>query len=126
MRRIYLAAPLSAPTRKGVAANRTLAASWAAWISKTFKVAVSADWIWLSGVLSETEENRRWGLACDCVHVASCQELWMVGAHISSGMLHEMEFAKSVNVPVFNLCGAVRHEALVRKLLADQGWKEAA
>ena len=56
MKRVYLAHALSAPTREGIEANRRSAARWAAWISATFRVAVSADWIWYSEFLTEAPE----------------------------------------------------------------------
>ena len=133
MKRIYLAHQLSAPTREGIEAHRRSAAKWAAWISTTFKVAVSADWVWLSGELEETPENREWGLACDKAHIERCQELWMVGQRVSSGMTLERQHAVSCGLATYDLTGlvfppssALMHPFLERRInraLAEQGRK---
>lgn len=93
---VYLAAPLSAPTREGIEANRAAAAKWAAWIAVTFRVAVVADWIWMTGELAETPENRALGLAADCSLVRRCDVLVMVGPRVSEGMRLESAHAKAV------------------------------
>jgi hypothetical protein len=135
MKRIYLCHPLSAPTREGIEQNRRAAARWAAWISTTFRVAVSADWITLTGELEETPENREWGLACDKAHIEGCDELWAVGPRFSSGMTLERQHAVSCGLPTYDLTGLVfpldastseSRAYLVRRIsraLAEQGWE---
>lgn len=86
MRVVYLAHALSAPTREGIEANRARAARWATWIATTYRVAVIADWIWMTGLLEETPANRSFGLACDLELVQRADEVWMVGALVSQGM----------------------------------------
>jgi hypothetical protein len=93
---VYLGHPLSAPTREGIEANRRSAAKWAVWIAKTFRVAVSADWIWMTGELDETPENRAFGLECDRALVARCDAMVMVGPRVSEGMRLESEHARTV------------------------------
>lgn len=123
MKRIYLAHQLSAPTREGIEANRRSAAKWAAWISTTFKVAVSADWITLTGELEETPENREWGLLCDLAHIERCDEIWTVGSCMSAGMTLEAQHAGAVGVPWYDLTGLPMHEQLLRDALAEDGWE---
>lgn len=91
MKVIYLAHPLSDdPVR-----NQLNAARWGIWIAKTFGCAVSADWIWWSQVLDETPENRALGLAADKAMVSRCDELWLTGGRVSSGMAVELEQAQA-------------------------------
>jgi len=91
MKVVYLAHPLTAPTREGIEANRRAAAKWAAWISVTFKVAVSADWIWMTGELEETKANRAHGIRCDKALARRADEIWQVGPRLTSGMVAESE-----------------------------------
>jgi hypothetical protein len=93
---VYLAAPLSAPTRAGIEANRRAAAEWACWIAKTFHVAVECSWLVMTSVLEETPENRALGLACDIALVKRCDCLIAVGPAWSSGMSAEAEHARAV------------------------------
>jgi len=86
MAMIYLAHPYFADTVEGMQANRKNAIRWGLWIASTFKIAVSADWIWWCEALVETPENRELGLACDDQAIAKCDEFWMVGGRVSSGM----------------------------------------
>lgn len=124
MRRVYLAHCLSAHLREDIDANRAAAAAaWGAFVSKFFKVAVSADWIWLSGVLSETQENREWGLACDKAQIERCDELWMVGPRVSGGMTIEGQHARAHGIPVFDLTGLPPNESRVTMALVSQGWR---
>src|SRR6187399_1691631 len=116
MRVIYLAHPLTALSIPAEAANRQSAANWGAWISVTFCVAVTADWIWFSRELSET-----WALECDKALVERCDELWMVGARVSNGMAVEAQHARLHEKPVYDLTGLPRHQGLIEDALAEQG-----
>lgn len=103
MRCVYLAHALSAPTREGIEANRARAARWAAWILTTYRHAVIADWLWCTGVLEETSENRTLGLAMDVELVSRADEVWLVGARISEGMRIEATEAYRLGKMVFDL-----------------------
>jgi hypothetical protein len=105
LRVVYLAHALSAPTREGIEANRARGARWAAWILKTYRVAVIADWIWCTGELEETQENRTLGLAMDVELVSRADEVWLVGERISEGMRIEATHAVRVGKPVYDLTG---------------------
>lgn len=85
MKVCYIAAPLSAPTREEMDENRARAARWVAWAARR-GVAPVADWIILSGQLSETQENRELGLQIDCCIIERCDEIWLVAGRVSSGM----------------------------------------
>jgi hypothetical protein len=103
VRVVYLAHALSAPTREGIEANRARGARWAAWILKTYRVAVIADWIWCTGELEETQENRTLGLAMDVELVSRADEVWLVGERISEGMRIEATQAFRLGKMVFDL-----------------------
>lgn len=92
MRVVYIAAPLTAPTRELVQQNRARAMRWCAW-AVAQGVAPVADWIILTGVLEETPENRELGLRIDCTLIERCDELWQVGGRISAGMAIEAAHA---------------------------------
>lgn len=122
MRVVYIAHRLSAPTAEDMAVNRMRAAEWCAWVSTTFHVATVADWIILSRYLPETSEYRAWGLKCDKALVERCDELWMVGPGVSSGMSIEAQHARQHLLPVYDLTGLPRERAVVERALAEQGW----
>lgn len=103
MKAIYLAHPLSAPTREGIEANRARASRWVSWVARHFRYAVIADWIVMTGVLEETPENRDLGLKCDCELVRRADEFWMVGGRLSSGMSVERKAADDAGKPVVDL-----------------------
>ena len=96
MRVIYLAHPFTAPTREGMEANRKRAAVWAAWALTVKGVSPVCSWIVLTGVLPETPESRRLGLEADKAQVRLCEEIWLVGGRVSSGMATEESAAKKV------------------------------
>jgi hypothetical protein len=100
---VYIAAPLSAPTRAEIDANRERAARWAAWALVARGVSPSCSWIVLTGVLDETPENRARGLAADLLQVERADEVWLVGGRISSGMATEAAHAHRCRIPVVNL-----------------------
>lgn len=111
MRVVYVAHCLgSGPDRE---ANRQAAAQWCGWIAAHFKVAISADWIVLSGVWDESKRDL--GLAADLEHVSRSDEVWQVGPIVSPGMTTEADHARSLFKPVRNFTGiALDDKALAR------------
>lgn len=99
----YVAHALSAPTRAGMDENRRAAALWCVWLCKHFDVATIADWIVMSSVLDETEENRKLGLECDTQIIPHCSVLILCGRHISGGMRVEADCAIRWAKPVADL-----------------------
>jgi hypothetical protein len=53
-------------------------------------------------VFSETEENRVLGLRRNYAVIEKCDELWLVGPRVSSGMRAEADYAERCGVSVFN------------------------
>jgi hypothetical protein len=97
---VYIAHPLgSGPERE---LNRQRAAKWVAWAARQ-GVAPVADWIILSGEWSETPENRERGLLIDCALVALCDEVWLVGGRVSTGMQIEADAARCAGRRVVDL-----------------------
>lgn len=99
---VYIAAPLNAPTRAGIEANRRIAARWVAWAAQQ-GFAPIATWITLSGEWEESPENRRLGLEIDKALVERCDAVWLVGGRISEGMRIESEHAHERGVTVVDL-----------------------
>jgi len=90
---VYLAHPLNAPTRVGIEQNLANAAKWCAWIARQGHAHV-CTWITLAGVWDETPENRERGLLIDCALVERCDEVWLVGGRVSTGMAIEADHAR--------------------------------
>jgi hypothetical protein len=114
---VYLAHPLSAPTREGIEANRKNAARWAAWLVVNFDVAIECTWVVLTGELEETDDNRKLGLDCDLALVERCDELWMVGGRVSSGMQLESDHARGKGKRVVDLTALGRDVPALREVV---------
>ncbi len=99
MRVVYLAHPLGDGTDRAL--NRANAARWVAWATLVHQVAVVADWITLSGELSE--EHRELGLRCDLALIERCDEIWLCGGRVSPGMAKELAHAQQLGKRVVDL-----------------------
>jgi hypothetical protein len=121
----YICHPLNAPTREGMEQNRRNAAKWVAWAAR-HGVAPMAMWIVLSGEWEETPENRELGLQIDESQVELCQEIWLCGGRISSGMQREIDKAIASGVKVVDLThlGELPPEEDVSEWL--EAWRAAA
>lgn len=102
MRTVYIGHPLGQDGSQREI-NRANAMRWCGWLALNFKIAPIADWIILSGVWSETRENRARGLAVDVELVARADEVWLVGGRVTRGMQVEAEKARELSIPVFDL-----------------------
>ena len=102
MKVVYIAHALAAPTQQEMGLNRRRAARWCAWAARQGFAPV-ATWIVLSQELSETQENRELGLTVDCATVERCDEIWLVGGRVSSGMKRESDHAATHGVFVRDL-----------------------
>ncbi len=98
IKRVYIAHRLNADTREGIEANRARASRWVAWAARQ-GVSPCATWIVLTGQWDETEENRALGLKLDCAELATCDEIWLCGDGLSTGMGIESTHGASVGVP---------------------------
>ncbi len=102
MKVVYIAHPLSAPTREGIDANRRAASKWVAW-AVLQGVSPVCSWIVLTGEFEETPENRARGLACDLAQVGRCDEVWLVGGRVTEGMRLEERHARERLIAVVDL-----------------------
>lgn len=91
----WMAHPLSAPTPEGVVANLARAKRWLAWLYRSFiGVDFAAAWIPCCESMNDADPaERARGLRFDCEMVRRCDEFWMVGGRISSGMQQEAHAA---------------------------------
>jgi hypothetical protein len=98
MRVIYLAHPLGAATKEGVQANIARAKRWIRWIYDNFKdVAVVADWLITCEVLDDhNPEHRAHGMRMNKAVIPRCDEFWMVGGRVSSGMGDELGLVNDI------------------------------
>lgn len=105
MRVIYFAHPLGAATPEGVEANKTRARRWIRWIYDNFpNVAVIADWLITCDVLDDfNPDHRAHGMAMNKAIIPRCNEFWMVGGRISTGMNGEMLVAIEHRLHIFDL-----------------------
>jgi hypothetical protein len=109
MKVIYLAHPLSAPTPEGIQANLTRAKRWYRWACDNFPdFAFVANWILNCEVYDDSnDEHRRKGIERNLAVITRCDEIWLVGGHVSSGMEEEASFAqrKGIHVGSFIVAG---------------------
>lgn len=114
---VYVAHPLGQGEDRE--ANRRAAAEWAGWIAETFEVAISADWIVLSGVWSE--DKREMGLATDMEMVSRSDEVWRVGPRVSPGMALEGEHATRIGKRVRDFTGKTRKQIEIAMTPHERG-----
>jgi len=91
---VYVAHELSSDRE----ANRVKASEWVGWLAQHCDIAPVADWIILTGQWPETMRER--GLAIDLRLIEECDELWMVGEHVSEGMAIEARHATRIGIRV--------------------------
>lgn len=121
MRVIYVAHRLGAGADRED--NRRAASDWCGWIAKTFRVAISADWIVLSGVWDES--MRELGIATDLEMVSRADEVWLVGPVVSPGMMAEAMHGQRCGKTLRDFTGLDR-DAIVRAVNVNAGWGIAA
>lgn len=103
MSSIYLAHAFSAPTEMEMEANRANASLWAIAIAKLAGCHVSADWIWMTRALKETEYNREFGLWCDKRAIDNCCGIVLCGPQYSNGMRVEHAYAEGMRKQQWNM-----------------------
>lgn len=120
MKHVYMAHPLGQGPERDT--NIRNALRWLAWITESFYVAASANWIALALAFTETAESRARGLAIDLVHVSRCDELWLVGGRVTQGMSMEYETAKANGLRVHDLT-SLGYDPPARDSLEDPEFK---
>ena len=110
MKVVYVAHQLGSGADRD--ANRASASEWAGWIARTFNVAVSCDWIVLSGQWPETPENRALGIAADLEMVSRADEVWCVGPRMSPGMREEAMYASRAGKTIRDFTGIANRNSI--------------
>ena len=102
---IFLAHPVGAPTREGHLANLARAKRWVRWSIDNYPdVAVVANWLYYCEVLDDSNPaHRQRGIAHGIQVLKLCQELWLVGGRVSSGMHAERNVAWGASILVRDL-----------------------
>lgn len=104
MKIVYVAHPVGAATAEGVQANLVKARRWLQWIMRNFAVAVVADWVLYCELLDDMNPaDRAFGLVCDDALVSACEEIWLVGGRVSSGMAREKGVAEGLGLLIRDL-----------------------
>ncbi len=96
MKIVYIAHPY-----ENNQANLINAESWVGYLIRRFNIAPICSWISWCKTLSE--DYREMGLTINKELIRRCDELWMVGGRISTGMKIEKEFAELMGIPVTDL-----------------------
>ncbi|KKM92267.1 hypothetical protein LCGC14_1220200 [marine sediment metagenome] len=92
---IYLAHPVGAETPEGVRENIENAKMWVYWAIINYDVAVVANWIYYCEVLDDhNPEHRAQGMRHGLDVLERCDELWLVGGRVSSGMDKEAKHSR--------------------------------
>jgi hypothetical protein len=110
---VYLAHPVGSETLEGVAANLTRARRWYRWCCDTFgdDHAFVANWIIDvevypgadAGPARGTNRERIRGLRRDDAVIDACDQVWLVGGEVSSGMARAQRRANANGDCVFDL-----------------------
>lgn len=97
---VYIAHRLTSPDRDAniEAAGRLMAA-----LADRLPIVPHCSWITLARYWDESKREK--GLAIDLAQIARCDELWLTGPEVSSGMRVESEGANAARVPQFNYVG---------------------
>ena len=94
MKIVYIAHPY-----EGKEENLVNAEKWVGYLISRFNIAPICAWI----TYCRTNIDREIGLTMDKQVIRRCDELWMVGGRISTGMKIEKEFAELMGIPVTDL-----------------------
>lgn len=104
MKVVYLACPVGAPTVEGIHENLRRAKVWVGWAARQ-GVSPVAPYIplveaFLAAGIPEPE-GRALGVKCDMAVLAKCDEVWICGPIVSTGMQAEWVRAEQLGIPVW-------------------------
>jgi hypothetical protein len=106
MKQVYLAHPLSAPTKEGILRNIHNAKLWYKWACDNYwpDHCFNAMWILNCEVYEDSNQRERdIGMQRNYHHIKRCDELWLLGTEVSKGMESEAKFARRCLQPVYDL-----------------------
>lgn len=99
MKVIFMAHPVAGAVEENLAHARL----WVKWIEDTFHVAVCSTWITECEIYDDSNpKQRETSFKRNFTMMERCDELWLVGTHVSGGMAEEREFAKGIGLPVID------------------------
>jgi hypothetical protein len=82
----YMAHPLADFEGTTRAEHIARAKRWMQWLTETFEVAITANWILIAEFWPESDEHRTRGLEFDTLHATSANLMFLVGGRVSGGM----------------------------------------
>ncbi len=98
---VYVCSPLSAEKEEGIKANMAKAKEYANTISEQCKCRAIAPHSFLPEYLDDRiPAEREIGLRFGLDIIKACKKVYVCGNRISSGMQKEIEYAKSLGIPV--------------------------
>ncbi len=108
MKQVYLAHCLSADTAEGIVRNKEQAQLWLQWACDHYRGTHCFNMMWLlecTNVYTPEQEaaGRAAGMARCLAHIERCDELWLTGIKVSSGMDDEGMYARKRQLPVYDL-----------------------
>lgn len=103
---VYLAHPVSGD----VPGNLAEARLWVRHLETTNpNVAIVATWITECEIFDDSvPEERAAGFRRNFAILERCDEIWLVGTHVSPGMKREKDFAQSKGIPCTNMTAIPR------------------
>ena len=97
---VYLAHPVGQEPERGE--NLRRAERWLRWaIEHHPDNAFAMPWLPYCHVL--TEEHRERGIRDDLAILGRCDQIWLVGGHVSAGMAMERTVAEAIGLTVFDM-----------------------
>ncbi len=114
MRVIYLAHAVSGDIQR----NLLKAEAWQKWIGLNFPVAIQSSWITECRIWDDAiAEQREAGMARNFAILERCDELWLCGDRVTSGMELEANHAIANEIVVRDLTGAATiDESIIERI----------
>ena len=106
MRLVYISSPL----RGDVERNIQRARDYCAYAASCGVIPLAPHTIFTQYLDDEQPEQREQGLRMGGDLLTRCDELWVMGNTISSGMREEMELAKKLYMPIFYVSDEMRRD----------------
>lgn len=97
---VYICAPYAAPTKIGRARNELNAADYCYRVAREGHTPIATHLLFPAFLSDEVPEERKLALGMGKDLLRRCDEVWVFGDRISSGMEGEILMAQSLNIPV--------------------------
>jgi hypothetical protein len=105
MKHVFIAHPLGASTKEEIDANLERAVRWYEWCCDHYsQYSFDGTWMLNCQVYDDTDEQARAiGIRRSLNILERCDELWLCGGEVTTGMACEITMAKLLRVSVFDL-----------------------